>query len=379
MALAKVKEDLNQNPLIRYLWITTVILFGFFYYVQIFHGLADSWPTPGEIPDIHGITFLLLISYSIFIGSLLIFSFFEKPFEKFTSKGATFKLAGFHILMLLVSLVLPIGLFIMIYILAYFLWFAFSSYFSVAFSQEMALKICRPKIITEEQEESEETTENDGEEEKEAEIKLSPLYFFIFWLIGVGFFGFLYESGYIAMLEGEEAMIFLAFPLFFVLLPVIWLIRKPESGVRPPITAFGTILMLYIGITWAQYITRSEPEPILTGIEGILDIVLISFSFYTLIKNSATIEERTNGKLKHYQVMLPLIWSRFSSFIILLAVDEYTLFGYDAHEGTYLAGMFLMFVIGTVVGLAWLKRGVKLKDLERAITLPDIAGDTLRR
>jgi len=77
------------------------------------------------------------------------------------------------------------------------------------------------------------------------------------------------------------------------------------------------------------------------------------------------------NKISADQFLLLFIWSRISSMILLLTVSDYELFGISASEGSYLAIMFLIMVIGFLVGIYWIRKGLTSKDFNSDI-LPAI-------
>jgi len=60
-------KELLRNPFLGYTWIVTNLLIIFYMIILILLGPAESLPIFGQVLDIHGITFLLLITFSFFL------------------------------------------------------------------------------------------------------------------------------------------------------------------------------------------------------------------------------------------------------------------------------------------------------------------------
>ena len=114
--------------------------------------------------------------------------------------------------------------------------------------------------------------------------------------------------------------------------------------------------MGYVFYSWFRYLNWTDQAEILTISDAILDIVMITYIYFSLFKNANKITERLNNKISHEQLLLLFIWSRISSMILLLTVSDYELLGITASEGTYLITMFLLIVVGFVIGILWIRK-----------------------
>ena len=344
--------SLSSNSIVfRYLWITTVGLICFFDFVLLQYGQASSFPTPWTLLDVHGVAFVLLISQSQLFLFLFILHLRPQFGNNFFASTPLMKLLGLHLFTLVCSLFLPLGAFISLYVVAYFVWNLASGLLSVFFSQDLTAKL----IIN-----------------KNHQMRGGFTIWTIFgWICTVVLFGFIYQTYNGITLLFDAQMIYLSFPLFVILIPIISWVVKAQNGIKVPLSFYALILFVNILIIWLDYMKRTTPEPAITFLDLILNLVLVSYAFYATKNDVVKLEGFTHGKLNAFQILLILLWAQVSSMVILLIGGNYTLAGYDAETGTYLLQMLVMFLIGSVVAYTWAKRGLVSTDFNHNMTLPE--------
>jgi hypothetical protein len=348
-------NELKENIVLGYIWILTLILIFLYSVIFMIFGAADSFPVPFEIPNIQGVIFILLMSFSFFLIVIFFISLNKGTFEKIRENRTLLYLIIIHVLTLIISLFLPIGIFAGVFIIAYFLWYIVSALFIVIFLQDISLSLSI-KIIT-----------------KSKTIGL--VYYFIWWILGFIIFGIIYILLDWGSLNLLQQIPLLAFPLFIIILPIIGLIIKQENRIKPPVTFFGILLFFFVLYHWFRYLNWTQTEVRFTLIDAIIDIVIISYSFITLFKNAKAISDRMNGKINVNQLLLLFIWTRMTSMIILFALPDQELFGITAAEGVYLLTMFLIFLVGFIYGILWLRKGINQEQIDIGITIPDFSVD----
>ncbi len=347
-ALKDFFSTLMKNQLLFYTYTVTILLIFFYLIVIMIFGHSEGFPVPFEIPNIQGVVFILLIGFSFYLLFLFVISLNSKTYQFIQNKNSIQKLFGLHIVFIFISVFIPIAIFIGVYLIAFFIWYIISSALLVLFAQDISLRISRRSII------------KNGNK--------SMIFYVIFWIISILIFGAFFIFIDIKSLEFNQQMIFLVFPLFQLLLPVLGLIIKSKSGNRAPVTLFGALIFIFVLYHWLRYFLWDPNLGKYTIFDGIVDIVLISYTFFALFKNARKIS--STFKIHIEPLLFLFIWTRISSMILLLAVGDYGLFGYTASEGSYLLSMFLTIIVGTILGLFWIRRGIKEKDLDSEITLP---------
>jgi len=351
-------KELKKNKVLGYIYITTVLLIVFYTIFLVIFGPSEDLPIPFEIPTIQDFIFIILISYSFYLLFLFFASLIPKLYNFIWKNKTIYKLVGLHLVFIIISLFIPIPLFIGVYLIAYFIWYTISSVIFVLFAQDISLKISGEIILK-------------GD-------KKSLLLYIIFWIISIIGFGGFFIFINLETLTFNQQMIFLVFPLFQIILPIIGLIWKSKSGNRAPASLFGLLIFLITLYHWFRYFTWTPTSSGYSIVDAIIDIALVSYTFFSLFKNAIKIKKRLPDIFKIDSLMLLFIWTRISSMIILLSVGEYQLFGYSATEGSYLASMFLTIIVGFILGILWIRKGIKKEDLEFEISLPEIAGDSIR-
>ncbi len=344
-------KELVKSPFLGYTWAATNVLIIFYMCIVIFLGPAENLPIFGQFPDIHGMTFLLLITFSFFLLFLFIISWFKKIESKIKREKAYLKLIGLNVIFFLGALFIPVGIFIGVYIIAFFCWYSLSALFFIIFSRGISFKSMEPF--------------------NKKNKSLPILLYLIIWFIMFSLFGasFIYIPW--MSLDIFKQMPLLIFPLFIIILPLLGLLLKPKSGIRVPITLFSLIISAYTFYNWIRYLSWTENSKLFTISDAVIDIMLITYAFFALSKNSKKISVLMKNKVSADQLLLLFIWSRISSMILLLTVSDYELFGISALEGSYLAQMFLIMVIGFIIGIFWIRKGLVADDSKTEI-LPSI-------
>jgi len=342
---------------LRYNWFITIVLILFYAIVLILFGPAESLPTPGDIPTIQGITFLLLITFSFFLLFLFVISWKESLLSKIKKGKTDIKLIFLHFIFFFGSLFIPIIIFVGLYIVAYFLWYLVSALFLVLFSKDISIKVSIGVS-------------------KMKGFKGSFLYLF-FWLIFIVLFGLFYQVINWEILNVSQQMILMVFPVYAVILPILGLILKPKSGYRAPITLYGLLIFALIFYNWIRYLNWTQSSSNFTIFDAVIDIILITYVFFTLFKNANKVSKIVKNKINITQILFLFIWTRISSMIILYTVSEYEIFGISASEGIYLSTMFLTIVVGFVIGITWIKKGISNEDINSKISLPESSGDLI--
>ncbi len=351
--------ELKKNPILRYNWFVTIVLILFYAIILILFGPAESLPTPGDIPTIQGITFLLLITFSFFLLFLFVISWKESLFSKLEKDKTDVKLIGLNLIFFFGSLLIPIIIFVGLYIVAYFLWYLISALFLVLFSKDLSIKVA-------------------GSVSTKKGFKGLILYL-LSWLIFIVLFGLFYQAINWEVLNISQQMILMVFPVFSVILPILGLILKPKTGYRAPITLYGLLIFALILYNWVRYLNWTQTSSNFTIFDAVIDIILITYVFFTLFKNANKVSEIVKNKIDITQILFLFIWTRISSMILLYTVSEYEIFGISASEGTYLSTMFLTIVVGFIIGIIWIKKGISRKDLNSKISLPETTGDFINR
>ncbi len=352
-------RELRKNSFLGYLWLISNALIIFYTIVIVLIGQATSLPTPGRIPDIHGIAFLLLITFSFFLIFLFLSSWFRSFFKDLKEKKTIIKLISIHLIWLIVSLFIPIFIFIGLYIVAYFLWYLISSIFLILFFRDLSVKLIGKYSI-----ESKRT---------------SLIFYLIFWFIGFISFGILFISFQWNTLNLYLQMPLMIFPLFIIILPILGLMIKPKSGNKAPITTYSFLVFIITIINWVRYLNWDQSTITYSYSDAIIDIILVTYTFFTLFKNANKISLKLKNRMYYDQLLLLLIWTRISSMILLLTVSDYELFGFSAAEGTYLASMFLVIVVGFVLGIIWIRKGLTKTEIQSSLSLPEIAGEQITK
>lgn len=343
----------------RYNWFFTIVLILFYAIILILFGPAESLPTPGDIPTIQGITFLLLITFSFFLLFLFVISWKESLLSKIKKGKTEVKLIGLHLVFFFVSLLIPIIIFVGLYIVAYFLWYLISALFLVLFSKDLSIKVA-------------------GSVSTKKGYK-GLIFYLLSWLIFVVLFGLFYQAINWEILNISQQMILMVFPVFSVILPILGLILKPKTGYRSPITLYGLLIFGLILYNWTRYISWTQSSSNFTIFDAFIDIILITYVFFTLFKNANKVSEIVKNKIDITQILFLFIWTRISSMILLYTVSEYKIFGISALEGTYLSTMFLTIVVGFIIGITWIKKGISNEDINSKISLPEFSGDLISR
>ncbi|MBD3213085.1 MAG: hypothetical protein GF311_10805 [Candidatus Lokiarchaeota archaeon] len=350
-------KQLKKNEILGYLYFITNLLILFYCFIIIAFGPSENLPVPFEIPTIQDITFIILISYSFYLLFLFCATLIPKLFNSIMENNTIFKLIGLHIASLIISLFIPVSLFIGVYLFAYFIWYTISSIIFILFVQDISLKVLGKMIL------------KDG--------KKSLLLYLLFWITSIiGFGGFFFFVS-IESLDFTQQMIFLVFPLFQIFLPIIGLIFKPNSGNRAPVSFYGFLIFLITLYHWFRYYTWTPTTSGYSFIDALIDLSLISYTFFSLVKNAIKIKKRLPNIIKIESLMLLFIWTRISSMILLLSVGDYQLFGYSAIEGSYLTSILLIIIVGLVLGIIWIRQGISKDDLDFDISLPEIADNSI--
>jgi hypothetical protein len=329
-------KELKKNRILSYSWVVTNILIIFYMIIYISIGPAMNLPVPGELLDLHGFSFLLLITYSFFLLFLLVITWVKSFYAKILDNHTILKLVGLNILFFVLALFIPIIIFIGLYIVAYFMWYVINAIVFTLFLKDISSKVSEKLIKNE---------------------KVYLISQIIFWVISFGLFGFLFMSIPWMSLNIFQQMPLLIFPLFIIILPLINFILKSKTGLRPPITLFAILISAYTFYTWFRYLNWTNQTDLLTISDAILDIVMITYIYFSLFKNANKLAEKLNNKISYEQLLLLFIWARISSMILLLTVSDYELLGISASEGTYLISMFLLIVVGFVIGFYWIRKG----------------------
>lgn len=346
-ALKKFFQELLKNHFLGYTWMVTNILIIFYMIIVILLGPAESLPIPGQFPDVHGITFLLLITFSFFLLFLFIISWFKKVQSQIKKGNIYLRLLILNGIFFIGALVIPIGIFIGVYIIAFFCWYSLSALFFILFLRGITLKSTE-KIMF-----------------KKGYLPI--LLDLIIWFISFSLFGIVFISIPWMSWDIFKQMPLLIFPLFIIILPLLGLLLKPKSGTRVPITLFGLLIFAYTFYNWIRYLNWTANSKAFTISDAVLDILLITYTFFTLFKNANKLSNLMKNKISVDQLLLLFIWTRISSMILLLTVSDYELFGISASEGSYLAMMFLIMLVGFLAGIFWIRKGLKKNDVTSGI------------
>jgi hypothetical protein len=208
--------------------------------------------------------------------------------------------------------------------------------------------------------------------------KKSLFLYLLFWLISIIAFGGFFLIINAKTLDFFQQMIFLVFPLFQILLPIIGLIWKSKSRNKPPVSLFGFLNFLITLYQWFKYYAWTPTSFKYSYIDAIIDLALISYTFFSLFKNAVKIKKRLPEVFKLESLILLFVWTRISSMILLLTVGDYQLFGFSAIEGSYLISIFLTIIIGFILGALWIRQGIKREDLDFEISLKEIVDDNIQ-
>ena len=333
-------DELKKNQILGYSWLVTNILIIFYMVIYTTIGPATDLPVPGEWLDLHGLSFLLLITYSFFLLFLFILSWFRGYYAKIKEGNTLLKLGALNIIFFILALFIPIIIFIGLYIVAFFLWYAINAVVFSLFLKDLSTKL------------SENLMNNK---------RVFLVLYLVIWIISFGLFGYLFMTIPWMSLSLFQQMPLLVFPLFILVLPLLDLFYRSKSTTQRPISLFSLLVMGYVFYSWFRYLNWTDQAEILTISDTILDIVMITYIYFSLFKNANKIAERLNNKISHEQLLLLFIWSRISSMILLLTVNDYDLLGITASEGTYLITMFLLIVVGFIIGILWIRKGKRIK------------------
>ena len=349
---------LKRDPVLGYVYVATLVVIFAFSMVQALLGPANAWPEPWQVPDVHGVTFLLLVSLSIFLLMVACMGWMHRGREWIQRGRGTRKMLVLHLVSLGASLLLPVFLFIGAYFVAYLAWHGINAIFLVMLARGLSSKVG---------------------------LKLGAKHkgrgmasYLFFWLVLFMMIGAAYTFIDWQALDVTRQMPLLSIPLFGIVVPVVGLVLKPRSGTRGPLALFSMVIFAMVMYTWLRYMTwdpaaggRAFSVP-----DAILDLVLVTYTFFVIAKNSEKISHATRGRVMPRQLLLFILWCRVSSMILLLAVADYQVLGLNATEGSFLLGMFLAFVFGTIHAISWARKGLDEEDVDA--TLPDLASQVNR-
>ncbi|TFF69387.1 MAG: hypothetical protein EU516_00300 [Promethearchaeota archaeon] len=334
-------QTLWKNKILGYSWIVTNLLIIFYMIVYLILGPSENLPLPGEPLDLAGFSFLLLISYSFFLLFLFIISWSETIYKKIFKKNVYIKLLGLNLVFFLIAFIVPTIIFFGLYVVAYFLWYIINAIIFIFLLKDVSsfltLRLVKNK-------------------------KTHFLFYFLFWIIGIAVFGYTFITVPWMDFDLYQQMPLLIFPTLIIILPILGLILKPRNDNRAPITLFSLLIAAYVFYIWYRYLNWDNQIEIITISDALIDIVMITYIFYSLFKNANKISQRLKEKVSFEQILLLFIWARISSLIIQLTVSEYTFLGVSASEGSYLISMFLLIIFGLITGTIWIRQGISQKE-----------------
>ncbi len=350
-------KELKKNIVLTYILVVTLLLILFYSTVLIVLGPVDALPAPGEIPDLRGITFLLMISYNFFLLIIFILSFIKKFYENLKRSHSLLKLLVIHGISFILALFVPIFIFIGAYIVSYFLWYSISVIFLLLFARKISVRAIGNQILKSK--------------------KLSIISYLAFWLIGLILFGVLYASFDWTLFSFNQLIILMAFPILILIVPILGLVIKPKSGNQAPLTLFALIIFFLSFYNWIRYLNWDHNSSSMTIIDMIIDMTVILYSFFSLFKNAQIFSKMVKQKIQIDQFLMLFIWTKISSTILLLTSVDYQIYGISASEGTFLATILLLFLLSIVLAILWEKKGLTKEEMQTKITLPDIAADQI--
>jgi len=150
----------------------------------------------------------------------------------------------------------------------------------------------------------------------------------------------------------ESTMILLFFPLFIVLLPVLATVVMLRGKALKQITFFGFLIFAVISYYFAKV---NSLVPFGGGTEEIdfasivIQVFLVVYGLGSLAYKGEKLS--TTLRIPIEVVLIPLLWFKVSSLIVLIAVSEITIMGYSPIIGEQLSTMFSLIIVGTLYGI----------------------------
>jgi hypothetical protein len=329
-----VIKEIRKEAALGYIWIMSIAIITFYAIVSVLFGPVGEVIESIQVPDPRGIVYLLLVSYSFFLIIIFILTLKQSFYERFKEKKIILKLILIHVITIVTFPFLPSDIFFVLYYVAYVIWVIVSPIFLIHFSQRLSIKM------------------SGNPPEKK--------YYYIWWVL---FFITISATVVIVDLESlspNQQVIFLAFPLLLIIVPVFGLIKKPKTDSKAPLTLFSFITFLIILYMWFRFVFSSVLDTGYNIIDMVFDIFLINYVFYSLVKNAQTLSERLPKSVYMDQILFLLIWSRISSLIMLMvAGDELSMEGMTVTQASYFFTLILLLILGTIIGIRWAIKGLK--------------------
>lgn len=88
------------------------------------------------------------------------------------------------------------------------------------------------------------------------------------------------------------------FPLFIIILPVLGLIIKPKSDNKAPVTVYSLFVFAITLINWVRFLTWEQSKITYSSSDLVIDIILITYTFFTLFKNANKISLTLKNKIQ---------------------------------------------------------------------------------
>lgn len=322
---------LLKNKGLRYPFVSTVIFIIFYYSVLLSLGLPSSTPVYlGEL-NIYVFSFLLLVTFSVYLLLITLLMAITVSRTKLLAGKTDLKLLFLNVLSFVSAMFIPPSVFLVIYFVPFVFWSIFSSLFMVMLLWETSERI------------------NNVVKKRSEKLKLGL--FALFLIIDLGLFGMLYGSLENLSVMFESTMILLFFPLFIVLLPIFAVATMLRGKDLKQVTLFG-----FLVFTVVSYYFAKVNSLIPFGKTGEIDLVNVVVQVFLVVYGLGSLAYRgekisTALRLPFEVVLVPLLWFKVSSLIVLIAVSEILIMGYSPIVGEQLSTMFSLIVVGTIYGI----------------------------
>ncbi|MGQ4913925.1 MAG: hypothetical protein ACP6IU_04140 [Candidatus Asgardarchaeia archaeon] len=324
---------LLNNRGLRYPTLATLLFIVFYYAVLVTFQLPPEIPQYLGTLDIYVIAFLLVITFSIYLLLLTVLMIIPVTRNALLSGRATdIKLLILNIISFVFAVFIPPFIFLIIYLIPFVVWTAFAALFMAMFFWDISERL------------------SDFASEKGRTFSL--ITFLLFFIVGFIAFGAFYTSFDFSTIPFESTMILLVFPLFIILLPIISILVMLKGGALKQTPFYALLIFALEGYYFMRInglINLNSTTNVIDAGDTIIQIFLVIYGLGSVAFNGEKLSKLL--KLNLEVILVPLLWFKVSSMIVLLAVSDVQIMGYSAIIGNYLAFMFGLLIIGTVYGI----------------------------
>lgn len=325
---------LLKNRGLRYPFIATLIFIAFYYVVLIMFKMPTTIPEyAGEI-NIYVVSFLLVMTFSVYLLLLTVLMLIPSVRSKLLEGSFTdIKLLIINAISFGFAMFLPPIVFMAIYFVPFIAWTICASLFMVVFLWDISDRITLFAM--------------------KFGKKMNLILFVLFFIMGFVTFGAFYMNFDFSALPFESSMILLVFPLYIILLPIVAMIMMYKRKTLKQVSFFGLLVFAVEGYYFIRFnhilVVLGGVTDTIDTIDAVIQMFLVVYGLGTMAYNGERLSRML--KLSLEVILLPLLWFKVSSMIVLMTVSEVTVMGYSAVAGSYLALMFGIMIIGTIYGL----------------------------